>query len=222
MFLNYFIAIGRTSIANILVLCRQVVFPIVLAYILFPLMGIYAVWTSLFIFTELLTLCVALLAVTIAHRRNPRLSRFLLLDNALIEHSRIIDFSVKNTLEEVSAASANISAFCQENRIPQKQTMYISLAIEEMVLMINEHSLKKERVQYTDLRVMIIPEGLIIMRIRNSGKYFNPVEYYCENKDSEAGFEKTMGIMMILKMARQVEYRKTFGVNNLIITISGQ
>jgi hypothetical protein len=69
---------------------------------------------------------------------------------------------------------------------------------------------------------MIIPEGLIIIRIRNSGKYFNPVEYYYENKDTEAGFEKIMGIMMILKMARQVEYRETFGVNNLIITISGQ
>jgi anti-sigma regulatory factor (Ser/Thr protein kinase) len=145
----------------------------------------------------------------------------LLLDNARIEHSRVIDFSVKNTLEAVNAASENISAFCRENRIPQKQTMYISLAIEEMVLMINEHSLRKDRILYTDLRVMIIQEGLIIMRIRNSGKYFNPVEYYYENKDKEAGFEKTLGIMMILKMAQQVEYRETFGVNNLIITIPG-
>jgi anti-sigma regulatory factor (Ser/Thr protein kinase) len=219
LFLNYFTAIGRTVIANILVLCRQVVFTVVPAYILFPAMGIYAVWTSLFIFAEILTLCTAFLAVTVTHRLNPRLSRFLLLDNARIEHSRVIDFSVKNTLKDVSSASTNISAFCMENRIPQKQTMYISLAIEEMVLMINEHSLRKDRTHYTDLRVMIIPEGLIIMRIRNSGKYFNPVEYYYKNKDTESGFEKTMGIMMILKMAQQVEYRETFGVNNLIITI---
>jgi anti-sigma regulatory factor (Ser/Thr protein kinase) len=57
------------------------------------------------------------------------------------------------------------------------------------------------------------------MRIRNLGKYFNPVAYYYENKDTEAGQERAMGIAMILKMAQKIEYRETFGVNNLLITI---
>jgi hypothetical protein len=57
------------------------------------------------------------------------------------------------------------------------------------------------------------------MRIRNAGKRFNPVEYYYENKNTETGREKTLGVDMILKMAQNVEYRETFGLNNLIITI---
>jgi anti-sigma regulatory factor (Ser/Thr protein kinase) len=222
LLLNYFIATGRTALANVLVVCRQALFTVILAYAFFSLMGIYAVWASLFIVTEILTLGVTFLAVTMARKRNPGLSRFLLLDSAQIKDSRVIDFSVKNTLEDVSSAAANISGFCEENNISQKQTMHISLAIEEMLLMINEYSLKKNRSQYTDLRIMIGREGLIIMRIRNSGKYFNPVEYYYENRDTEAGFDRTLGIGMILKMAREVEYRETFGVNNLIITIRGQ
>jgi hypothetical protein len=46
------------------------------------------------------------------------------------------------------------------------------------------------------------------------------VEYFYANRDTESGKDKTLGIAMILKMARQVEYRETFGVNNLIITIA--
>jgi Na+-driven multidrug efflux pump len=142
LFFNYFTATGRTAIANILVLCRQVLFTVIPAYALFSFLGgIYAVWTSLLIITELLTLSAAFIAIALTRRRNPRLSRFLLLDNTQVEH--------------------------------------------------------------------------------NAGKYFNPVEYYYAHKDTEAGFEKTLGIGMILGMAQQLEYRETFGVNNLIITICG-
>jgi anti-sigma regulatory factor (Ser/Thr protein kinase) len=123
---------------------------------------------------------------------------------------------------DVDFASTKISSFCEENELSAKTSMHISLAIEEILIMINEYSLRKDRQEYTDLRIMIIPEesgSLVIMRIRNAGKDFNPVDYYYENKDTEAGREQTLGIAMILKMAKHVEYRETFGVNNLIITI---
>jgi Na+-driven multidrug efflux pump/anti-sigma regulatory factor (Ser/Thr protein kinase) len=215
---NYFSATRRIVIANIIVVSRLVVFIVLPAYLLFSSLDIYAVWISLII-TEVVTFLIVLLLIALLHKKNPHLSRYLLLDSALVENSRVIDFSVKNTTEDVDIASTQISGFCEENEILPKQTMYIRLAIEEMLMMINEYSLKKNRPQYTDIRIMIIHNSIIVMRIRNSGKYFNPVEFYHENKNTEEGLDKTMGIGMILKMAKQVEYRETFGMNNLIVTI---
>jgi Na+-driven multidrug efflux pump/anti-sigma regulatory factor (Ser/Thr protein kinase) len=214
---NYFNVIGRVAISNTIVVCRLVLFMVLPAYLFFGLIGINSVWISFFI-NEVLTLGIAYVQVTIVHRRNPGLSRYLLLDNTLIEKSKVIDFSVKNTAEDVVFASGKISDFCEENTIPSNKIIHISLAIEEMLMMINEFSLHADRLEYSDLRLMIMPES-IVLRIRNSGKHFNPVEYYYNIKDTEAGVDLTLGIGMILKIARTVEYRKSFGINNLIITI---
>jgi anti-sigma regulatory factor (Ser/Thr protein kinase) len=84
--------------------------------------------------------------------------------------------------------------------------------------MINQYALKTDRIEYTDIRIVITQEH-IVLRIRNTGTYFNPVAYYHEQKNTEEGFNQTLGVGMILKMAQEVKYRETFGMNNLIITI---
>jgi Na+-driven multidrug efflux pump/anti-sigma regulatory factor (Ser/Thr protein kinase) len=215
--MNFFSATHRTALANVVVVSRMVLFMVIPAYILFAVAQIYAVWLSLIV-TEVITLGLAFLIVTALHVRNPQLSRYLLLDAALMENSKVIDFSVKNTSDDVASASDKIAGFCEENEVSPQKTMRISLAIEEIIIMINQYSLREGGVEYTDVRLMIVGER-IVMRIRNLGKYFNPVEYYYENKDTEEGREKTMGIAMILTMAQKVEYQETFGVNNLLITI---
>jgi Na+-driven multidrug efflux pump/anti-sigma regulatory factor (Ser/Thr protein kinase) len=215
--MNYFSATGRTAIANGIVISRMVLFMVLPAYTLFPMLHIYSVWISL-ILTELITIGLVYLMITLQHAKNPRLSRYLLLDESLMENSKIIDFSVKNTSGDVASASEKISGFCEENGVPPQKTLRISLAIEEMIMMINRYSLKEGGTEYTEVRLMILGER-IVMRIRNLGKYFNPVAYYYDNKDTEAGREQTLGIAMILKMAQKTEYQETFGVNNLLITI---
>jgi anti-sigma regulatory factor (Ser/Thr protein kinase) len=215
--INYFNAIRRVFIANILVVSRLVLFMVLPAYLLFSSMGIYAVWISL-IAAEALTLSLVLPLLRIVRRRQSQLSKYLLLDNTLIQNSKVIDFSVKSTVTDITSAAAKISGFCEENEVSPKKIMRISLAIEEMLLLINEFSFSPDRTQYTDVRIMVTPES-IVLRIRNSGAYFNPVRYYYENKDTEAGAQRTLGMVMILKMAVSVEFRETFGMNNLIITI---
>jgi putative MATE family efflux protein len=213
--MNFFSATRRTAIANIIVVFRMVLFMIIPAYALFPLANVYAVWISL-ILTEFITLGLVYLVMTVKHARNPRFSRYLLLDAALMENSKVIDFSVKNTSDDVASASDKITGFCEENDITPQKTMRISLAIEELILMINQYSIREGDTAYTDVRIMIIGDR-IVMRIRNMGNYFNPIDYYYENKEEEQ--EKIMGIGMILKMAQKAEYQETFGVNNLLITI---
>jgi Na+-driven multidrug efflux pump/anti-sigma regulatory factor (Ser/Thr protein kinase) len=217
LLINYFSATRRPAIANVIVFCKLVLFMVIPAFLLFNFSGITAVWISLFI-TEAATLCIVFLMVLVIHRKNPKLSRWLLLNNSLVEGSNAIEFSVKNTMEDVTFASGKISEFCEENQVPIKKITQISLAIEEILLMINEFSFNPQKTGYADVRI-VIGQNDIIMRIRNFGKSFNPVDYYHDTKNTEEGFDRTLGIAIILKMSRDVRYRTNFGVNNLIITI---
>ncbi|MDR0628582.1 MAG: hypothetical protein LBG24_02885, partial [Treponema sp.] len=164
--INYFSATRRILIANGMVVSRLVLFMVAPAYLLFPAFRVYAVWISL-ILAEIVTFCLVFLIITLVHARNSRLSRYLLLDSALVEDNQVIDFSVQNTTEDVDFASTKITDFCEENHISAQKTMYISLAIEEMLMMINEHSLKADRIEYTDIRIVITQEH-IVLRIRNT------------------------------------------------------
>jgi Na+-driven multidrug efflux pump/anti-sigma regulatory factor (Ser/Thr protein kinase) len=218
MLINYFSATRRASVANIIVVCKLVLFMVLSSILLFGAMGITAVWISLII-TEAATLGMVFILIFAKYKKNPTLSRWLLLNTSLVDGINTIDFSVKNTMEDVTFASGKIADFCEENELPQKKITQISLAIEEMLLMLNDFSFDPQKEGYADIRLVISRDGGIVMRIRNFGKNFNPIDYYYNNKDTEEGFEHTLGIAIIVKTARDVRYRTNFGVNNLIITI---
>jgi anti-sigma regulatory factor (Ser/Thr protein kinase) len=214
---NFFTATSRSWIATTISVCRIFIFSVVPAWFLFPHYSINAVFGS-FLLLEVGGLLVLGASLLLVRARSPNLSPFLLLDRQEEQRIKAIDFSVLNDTEEITDAAAKIGEFCREHDIPSKERFHVSLAIEEMLLMIKEHAFKPGIKEYCDVRIAIY-SGVLIMRIRDIGKHFNPVEYYYNNKDSADGFMETIGVDMILKMAMNVEYRETYGVNNLIITI---
>ena len=72
-----------------------------------------------------------------------------------------------------------------------------------------------------DVRIFVDDE--IILRIRNRGKLFNPIDYYYESQENEDELDFAMsdalGIEMISKAAKSVYYKSTFGINNLTVVI---
>lgn len=142
-------------------------------------------------------------------------------------------------------ASLRISAFCEENQLPPDKSMLISLSLEEMLLSIKDHCFPEDEEQTIDVRILIAPgdvsEAPIVLRIRCSGEPFNPIEYYerCQTEsafqldlaapedldDPEeldsllAGLDDSLGIGMIVAAAPVVDYKTTFGVNNLTIIL---
>jgi hypothetical protein len=109
-----------------------------------------------------------------------------------------------------------------------------------MLVLINEKSLSKRRKAFADLRVTVA-DGEITLRIRNAGARFNPLRSreapLSEAPENPAAVAETaartahadaaaqdgdarfMGMDMILKMAKKVEYMEIFGVNNLTVTL---
>ena len=69
-------------------------------------------------------------------------------------------------------------------------------------------------------------DGVIVMRIRYNGKKFNPIDYYESKKKSGDNtledmldLDDSMGIKMIIDVCEVVDYRTTFGLNNLMMLL---
>ena len=113
-------------------------------------------------------------------------------------------------------ASNEITRFCEASGISVKKTMQVSLAIEEMLTVIISYCIPSKTDQFIDLRIMKKGEEVLLC-IRNAGKIFDPVSFYEENRDNEEMEERVLGIKLIVGTAKEIKFRETFGMNNLLI-----
>ena len=125
------------------------------------------------------------------------------------EEGTSIHHTVSCDVEEICSISAGINEFGEEQGLDMTQTMTLSLAIEELLMIIAEKSLHGEGTM--DLRVLKTKEGAIL-RIRSEGKAFNPLVHAEDNMDY-------IGVGMIMEMASRTQYQSTLGLNTLIVEI---
>jgi anti-sigma regulatory factor (Ser/Thr protein kinase) len=217
----------KTALANVLTLGRSLAWVLLAAYALASRFGVAGVWHSFWI-AEALALGVTVLCGIYYNRKNKYLSPLFLLDTEAEKNGAYRSFSVKNTVDSITAASDGITEFCEINGLGRRKTMAIRLAIEEMLVSIHTHGLPADETLTMNVRILIWEE-IVVMRIRNSGRAFNPIEYYERNRAlQKAGMNAmedidalsdSLGIKMILDLANSVDYRSTFGVNNITIII---
>lgn len=234
MIISYFNATKKFLIANGLIVLKTVVFMLLFSGILSMYFGVRGIWASFFL-TELLTLTVAFLYVKIKQLKENRLIPYWLLSRDAFDDKASIEFSVEDDKEKIAQASFQIAEFCEDFQLSSKRVLYISLTIEEVLMLFHQQKKTFKGSDSSDVR-MVITQEEIVFRIRNGGKGFNPVAYYYEKVGQEnvsapldidgtafAGEEdevgQIIGIQMILKMAKDVEYTDTYGVNNLMITM---
>lgn len=230
--MNYYLSAQRTWLANLLTVCRAYVFPVLSARLLSAVWGLSGVWLS-FTAAELLAWLALLAALIVFLRRHPALHGPLLLERRY-EEGRYIAFSVRSDPAEIVDASQRISDFCAENELDVRQSMMIALSLEEMLVSIQEHCFPEERDRDINVRILIAPgtgeEPSIVLRIRCSGRPFNPIDYYERRKAETAGsadeldgllegLDDSLGIAMIVSAAKVVDYKTTFGVNNLTVIL---
>lgn len=195
---------GRNVWANTIIFLRVFVMSCASLFVL--LYFGHSPWLFLF-FGEILTLIFWFFATGISHKKT---SRFLLLDNSLEQSGNVINFSVNGDAESICGASGKITDFCAYNGMSPKQTMKISLALEEIMTLISS---KNESAVEFDLRVYSL-QGVIGIRIRYGGNNFNPL--VCGDNDDEY-----MGVRIIESMCEQTLYQRTFGTNTVQIFVEG-
>lgn len=217
---SYYQAIGFTKLANILVFSRSFLFLVVPAYILTPIYGLNATWFSMTV-ASIAPIAILLCLMPYYFKRG---YSGVFLQNLKAEKSgKYISFAVKTNAESITDSVEKIADFCKKNELTKKEIMLVRLSMEEMMMSIAEHCFENNPAENIDVRILIVKQFddvMIVLRIRNGGKLFNPIEYYEKlSEEDPLAMGDALGIAMITKAADAIHYKSTFGINNLTVII---
>lgn len=213
MLSGYFNTVKQPMLSNLILALRLFVFLVPAVYFFGNQFGMNGVWFG-FVAADFLTLAAIAGVIKVIQIRTPDLDRYLL--DTTQEGDGEISFSVQNQIDDVMFASQKITEFCEETGVDMRKTMQLSLALEEMLTIIISACMDATKEQFIDIRIKKIRND-IMLRIRNTGKIFDPVKYYEENKDDEEMADQLLGIRIIAGSAKEIQFHETFGTNNLMI-----
>lgn len=198
-------AVGQLTAANVITVCRS--FAAVAGFaLMFRGLG-EGIWLF-YPCSELLTFALVVTGSLPAAKKKG-LAPFYLIDDSLEKSGRSLSFAVECTDEKICEASERLRSFCKESGFAEKETMVISLALEELLTIITLNSRPPDG--FADVRLLVWDDKRII-RIRAAGKRYNPIE-------AQDGSLDYMGVNMICGLAERTEYLSALGVNTLIIYI---
>ena len=217
----YYTAVQENRLALVLTFLRAFGLVVLFSVIMFAL-GWGQWYMVSFVLAEFAAFgCMALLCY-LRRRKNPERKGLLLLDESSKEGERFISFSVPGDKEGAVTASEKMSIFCEENDVDPRFAMSLPLALEELLVVMSEHSLGEDEHKYADVRILIDRKG-IVLRIRCGGKIFDPIHWYHEKKATmtkeELMLDDSLGIRLIDEKSKQILFKSTFGVNNLIVVL---
>lgn len=219
VYIYYYSTLKRMVISCTLTFARAFGFVVLFAWIIFA-SGYDRLFFASFLMAELATLALMAVIAYLEHIRCPEESGLLLISSK--PNDNFISFSVEGNTEGALEASQRMADFCDENEISPKVKMVLSMALEELLIIVNEHCLKDRGEQYVDVRIFLDQDGLLL-RIRCGGRVFDPVAWYKNRSRSmsveEQLMDESLGMKMIAGQAKSVTFQNTFGMNNLIVVM---
>ena len=199
--------------ATMICVLQSLVYTVLFAFILIHPMGATGVWLA-FLLGELLTILTVGLVLCIRNQKFAiSMDAVMMLDEAFGGNPKDrLELSIGNSMEEVMLISSGIYKFGRNRSLSKETLNMLSLCIEEMAGNVVQHAFKPGEKRWLDLTI-VDKEDTVIVRIRDNGSPFDPLAYL------GSGEEKGYGILMIHKLAESFEYRRSMGLNNLIIRL---
>ncbi len=211
--------IGQRLLASILTFLRSFGFVALFAW-MFVALGVPQWILVAFVLGEIFTLLADVPLTRIICKMNPEVDGILLLRHP--EHERYVSFSVPGNAEGAVMASARMSQFCEEQEMDPRYGMMLPLALEEILVLLNEHCLNEDAGMYADVRILC-NEDEVLLRIRCGGKIYDPIADYKERtrdmSEEDLLMDDSLGMHMITEAAKSVTFRRTLGVNNLVVIL---
>lgn len=127
-----------------------------------------------------------------------------------------LDFSVENHLEDVIKLRDALFVFCEENGIREKDAKMIGLALEEICANIVRYGYRGDGRNFIDIS-FTIQDGSCLLRVRDDGIPFNPLDYQAE--EEESGKLALGGIALIRKIMSDFQYMRVLNMNNTIMEL---
>ncbi|MEG2665258.1 MAG: MATE family efflux transporter, partial [Hafnia sp.] len=224
LFVGFFQSTGNIKAANLVTVGQSCVFMILFALCTVWFIGPFGVWYS-YLFGTCATLAAQVVAACVLWRRRkvvPGDEKATLLDKMLLLPADFRkdwvdskEFSCVTDRRGVVQCSEEVDAWCKSHDIDPRRTFQLSLAVEEMVGNILDHGFAKVKHPAVEVFMVLKRDGSMILRIRDNGKAFNPLNYDMAAKDDFS----CLGIRMIRLSIEHLEYQGMVGLNNLNIEL---
>lgn len=211
-------ATGKNKLVNTLLPFTCFVFPICSMIVLIPLLGINAVWSS-YLNAEILMTITLFIISMIKNKSFPKnVESLLMIDKGFgVDKDNRMNITITN-VEEVVNVSQQVCDFAKAKGADDRRAKMIGLCLEEMAANVVLHGFtkgKKNRKYYVDVYVRY-ENGKFYTRLRDNAPAFNPQRRLEKDKDDPT---KNIGIKMVNKIAEEMNYQTTFGMNVLTIKI---
>lgn len=208
-------ALKRIKYVNIVLLFNAFIVPLGYVLLFKRIIGITAVWSCYWV-AEVVSLII--LYGSACYRKKGFVHGYgdlLHIEDSLeLETNKTI--SIRN-INEVTNVAQEVQLFCKENNIDNKKAMIAGLCCEEISANIIEHGFSKcknKNNKTIDIYIGINNEDINI-RIKDNAIAFDPHIKLKENDDPT----KNIGIKMVSKLAKHMNYQNTFGLNVLAIEL---
>ena len=210
-------ASGKTVLVHILSLLDGVVCVAGFAALTIRFLGMNGVYLGS-VFNGVVTTLVILLYAWIKNKRRPKNMDDLMAfpDSFGADESERMDLTVRS-MDEVVGISQAVQRFCLEKGIDRRRAYLAGLSMEEMAGNIVDHGFAKDKKRHSiDVRV-VRKDDDVILRLRDDCVPFDPGERQSLAESDDPS--KNIGIRMVFKIARDVEYQNILGLNVLTVRI---
>ena len=204
--LYYYQSSKRYALSNTISIARGVAYVSLFSFALSGTMGTDGVWIS-FLLAEIFSLLTVLIAVRVYTGKFPRSVDELLLIGGM-DSGEICAMSVRNDLDDVMKASAEIERICMSNGVDADTSHRLALCIEELAGNSVRHAFPEGGEHYVMIRIIRTGDG-IIFRLRDDGMRFNPLSVESDG----------LGLKIVRAVAKDIDYRYVMNLNNLTVML---
>ena len=235
LFVNYYQGTGNVRAASAIAVGQSGLFAVLFALGTVWFWGATAVWTS-FLVGEAVTLALQLVVASVLWKRRVAKGVAAAASEAAAdacERAGLLDkmmylpetfqqdwrawraFSCEPDIASVAACSQQVAAWCEAQGIDGRRSYLVPLAVEEMAANAVEHGFAKTKHPAIDVKLILKRDGTLVLRMRDNGTAFNPMDLDLFAADSCSA----VGIRMLRQGVREVEYQNTVGLNNVVVTL---
>ena len=134
-----------------------------------------------------------------------------MLPEVMVEKS--LDCSIGNDIGEVVAFRDKLMLFCADNHIAEREAKILGLAVEELAVNIVQYGYRDGSKNFIDIS-FTVQDDKYILRIRDDGIPFNPLEYQGQEQQVTLG-----GIPLLKKLISDLQYTRVLNMNNTVVEL---
>lgn len=121
------------------------------------------------------------------------------------------------TMDEAAAMSVAVWDFCTKHNCDERRRNLLALCVEEMTTNIITHGFSQDKREHSISVRVIKKEELYIVRIRDDCLIFDPLNQLAIFSEEDP--TRHIGLRMVAKLAKEMQYTNILKLNKLLIKI---